>query len=70
MVADPSTDIPKCSSCIEGGMEKIPIKGNIHTKAPHCQGCLKCEQLIPGQRTFFNQNVSSLSGKNFNGLDT
>ena len=67
MAADPSTDIPKCSGCIEGGMEKIPIKGNIHTKAPHRQGCLKREQLVPGQRIFSDQYVSSLPGKHFNG---
>ena len=67
MAADPSTDIPKCSSCIEGGMEKIPIKGNVHTKLPQRQGCLKRDQLIPGQRVFSDQYVSSLPGKNFNG---
>ena len=67
MASEPTTDIPKCSSCIEGGMEKLPIKGNIHTKVPHHQGSLKREQLIPGQRIFSDQYVSSLTGKNFTG---
>ena len=67
MAADPSTEILKCSSCIQGGMERVPIKGNVHTKSPSQQGKLKREQLTPGQRIFSDQYVSSLPGKNFNG---
>ena len=34
MAADPSTEIPKCSGCVTGGMEKQPMKGNVGTQKP------------------------------------
>ena len=61
------TEIPKCSSCIQGGMERQPIKGNIHTNDPKHKGCLKSDKLIPGKLIFSDQYVSNLSGKHFNG---
>ena len=67
MAADPSTDVPKCSGCITGGMEKQPVKGNVRTQNPHRKGCLKREKLIPGALIFSDQFVSSVPGKYFNG---
>ena len=67
LASDKETETPICSSCITGGMQKLPISGNKNTKNPEKQGILKREQLVPGQRIFSDQFVSSTPGKFFNG---
>ena len=59
------TDSPLCTACIQGGMQRRPIKGNTHTQRQ--KGSLKREQLIPGQRMFSDQLVCSTPGRHCNG---
>ena len=66
LITDPSLDVPKCSSCITGGMEKKPIQGNVRTQDPARKGVLKREKLDPGDLIFSDQYVSSVVGKHFN----
>ena len=40
-------DIPLCSSCVTGGMQKKPISGNTHTQDPLQKGILKRDKLQP-----------------------
>ena len=56
---------PKCQACLQGGQQKNPIPGNIHRQKEKDK--LKREQLIPGQRVFSDQYVSSVSGRNYTG---
>ena len=58
---------PQCHACLIGGQQRRPIAGNKHTQDPTRKGILKAEQLIPGQRVFSDQYVSSVEGKNFSG---
>ena len=60
-------DTPVCASCITGGMQRRPAPGNTHTQKQAGRGVLKREQLVPGQRIFSDQLVSSVPGKHFNG---
>ena len=63
MTIDKETEVPICSSCMTGGMQKKPIAPgmNKHTQKHEERGILKREQLQRGERIF-----SSLMGKNFN----
>ena len=56
---------PKCQACIQGGQQRNPTAGNIHTQKN--KGILKREQLSPGQRIFSDQYVSSVEGRNYTG---
>ena len=58
---------PPCQACLIGGQTRRPISGNIRTQDPTNRGILKAEQLMPGQRVFSDQYVSSVEGKNFTG---
>ena len=57
---------PLCSCCLTGGMQKLPTKGNIHTKVRECKSILKHEKTIPGALIFSDQFVSSEPGKHYN----
>ena len=63
----PDVLAPPCHACIEGGQQRTPTHGNVKPQAPHHKGVLKKEQLIPGQRVFSDQFMSSVDGKNFTG---
>ena len=56
---------PKCQACVQGGQQRKPTAGNIHTQKN--KGVLSREQLLPGQRIFSDQYVSSVPGRNYNG---
>ncbi len=58
-------EVPKCSSCLVGGMERRAIQGKPKTDMPTRRGCLKREQLSPGQRIFTDQYICSTQGKIF-----
>jgi hypothetical protein len=61
------TDIPSppCQACLQGGQQRNPIAGNIHKQTN--KDSTKREQLIPGQRIFSDQYVSSAPGRIYNG---
>ena len=58
--------VPKCSSCLEGGMKKLPTTGNIHTKDPARKGIVKQDMLNPGDLVLSDQYACSTRGKHFN----
>jgi hypothetical protein len=56
---------PKCQACLMGGQHRRPIPSNQHTQKN--KGILKAGQLMPVQKVYSNQYVSSLGGRNFTG---
>jgi len=56
---------PPCQACLQGGQQRNPAAGNIHKQVN--KDSTKREQLIPGQRIFSDQYVSSTPGRNYNG---
>ena len=62
-----SKDVPNppCQACLQGGQQRNPTPGNIHTQVK--RSATKRDQLFPGQRIFSDQYVSSVPGRNYNG---
>ena len=62
-----SKDVPNppCQACLQGGQQRNPTSGNIHTQVK--RSATKRDQLFPGQRIFSDQYVSSVPGRNYNG---
>ena len=60
LAAQKGLEIPHCSACAIGGMERRAIQGNTQTKDPKHKFILKQEQLMPGQWIFTDQWVSSV----------
>ena len=56
---------PLCQACIHGGQQRCPVPSKKHTQEHH--GILKAEKLLPGQKVFSDQYVSSVPGRNFTG---
>ena len=63
--ADKDIPNPPCQACLQGGQQRNPTAGNVHTQVN--KGATKRDQLIPGQRVFSDQYVSSAPGRNYNG---